>query len=82
VTVKQIKLAKEIGRSLRLDEEAERKLLPFGGPLLRDMVVLLRDTGMRPKKELFPLRIENLDWNNRAIFVPDSKTPTGVATYR
>jgi integrase len=77
VSVKQIKLAKEIGRSLRLDEEAERKLLPFGGPLLRDMVVLLRDTGMRPKKELFPLRIENLDWNNRAIFVPDSKTPTG-----
>ena len=21
--------------------------------------------------------IENLDWNNRVIFVPDSKTPTG-----
>ena len=23
------------------------------------------------------MRIEDLDWNNRAIFVPDSKTPTG-----
>jgi integrase len=38
---------------------------------------MLRDTGMRPKKELFPLRIENLDWDRRAIFVPDSKTSTG-----
>jgi hypothetical protein len=23
------------------------------------------------------MRIENLDWNRRVIFVPDSKTPTG-----
>jgi integrase len=75
--IPKIKLAKEIGRSLLLNEEAERQLLPFCGQLLRDIVILLRDTGMRPKKELFPMRIENLDWNNRAIFVPDSKTPTG-----
>ena len=75
--VPKIKLAKEIGRGLLLDAEAERKILPFCGPLLRDVMVLLRDTGMRPKKELFPMRIENLDWNKRMIFVPDSKTPTG-----
>lgn len=75
--VPRIKLAKELGRNLLLNDEAERKLLPFCGPLLRDIIVLLRDTGMRPKKELFPMRIENLDWNNRVIFVPDSKTPTG-----
>ncbi len=75
--VPRIKLAKELGRNLLLNDEAERKLLPVCGSLLRDIIVLLRDTGMRPKKELFPMRIENLDWNNRAIFVPDSKTPTG-----
>jgi integrase len=75
--VPKIKLAKEIGRSLLLNEEAERKLLPFCSPLSRDIIVLLRDTGMRPKKELFAMRIENLDWTNRVIFVPDSKTPTG-----
>ena len=75
--VPRIKLAKELGRNLLLNDEAERKLLPFCGPLLRDIIVLLRDTGMRPKKELFSMRIENLDWNNRVIFVPDSKTPTG-----
>lgn len=33
VKIPKIKLAKEIGRSLRLNEEAERKLLPFCGPL-------------------------------------------------
>ncbi len=48
--VPKIKLAKEIGRSMLLNEEAERKLLPFCGPLLRDIIVLLRDTGMRPNK--------------------------------
>lgn len=36
--VPKIKLAKEIGRSLLLNEEAERKLLPFCGPLLRDII--------------------------------------------
>jgi hypothetical protein len=30
--VPKFKLAKEIGRSLLLDEEAERKILPFCGP--------------------------------------------------
>jgi integrase len=37
----------------------------------------MRDTGMRNERELFRVRIENLDWNNRTIFVPDSKTPEG-----
>src|SRR5438067_1874299 len=35
----------------------------------------MRDTGMRNERELVQMRIENLDWNNRKIFVPDSKTP-------
>jgi integrase len=77
VKVPRIKLAREYGRNLLLNDEAERKLLPFCGPLLRDVLILIRDTGMRPKKELWRMRIDDLDWNNRAIFVPDSKTPTG-----
>src|SRR5437764_8127163 len=67
--------------SLLLNEEAERKLLPFCGPLLRDIIVLLRDTGMRPKKELFPMRIENLDWNNRVILFPTARPLRDVATF-
>jgi hypothetical protein len=43
----------------------------------RDIIVLVRDTGMRNKKELFCARIEDIDWNNRAFFIPDSKTDNG-----
>lgn len=37
----------------------------------------MRDTGMRNQRELCRMRIENFDWENRLIFVPDSKTPEG-----
>jgi len=82
----KIRLMKEHGRSLRLDEEAERKLLAGAAAckwrrpsreLFRDIVVMMRDTGMRNERELYRMRIENLDWENRLIFVPDSKTAEG-----
>jgi integrase len=44
---------------------------------LRDILILMRDTGMRNQRELYRMRIENLDWQNRVIFVPDSKTAEG-----
>jgi len=36
----------------------------------------MRDTGMRNERAL-RMRIENLDWETRVIFVPDSKTEEG-----
>ncbi len=82
----KIKLFKERGRHLRLDDEAERRLLAGASAcnwrkrtveLFRDIVILMRDRGMRNERELFRIRIENLDWQNLVIFVPDSKTPEG-----
>ncbi len=82
----KIKLMKEYGRSLRLDDEAERKLLAGAAAcnwpqpnlqLFRDIIILVRDTGMRNERELYRMRIENLDWDRRVIFVPDSKTEEG-----
>jgi integrase len=82
----KIKMMKEHGRHLRLDDDAEKKLIAGASAckwrqrtreLFRDIVVLMRDTGMRNERELFRMRIENLDWQNRVIFVPDSKTPEG-----
>jgi integrase len=82
----KIKLMKEHGRCLRLDEEAEKKLLAGAAAckwrqpsreLFRDIVVLMRDTGMRNERELYRMRIESLDWETRLIFVPDSKTAEG-----
>ena len=80
------KMMKKHGRHLQLDDEAERKLLTGAAArkwrertrdLFRDIVILMRDTGMRNQRELYRARIENLDWENRVIFVPDSKTPEG-----
>lgn len=82
----KIKMMKKHGRHLRLDDEAERKLImgasacnwrPRTRDLFQDIVVLMHDTGMRNETELFRMRVENLDWPNRVIFVPDSKTAEG-----
>lgn len=82
----KVMLMKEHGRHLRLDADAEGRLVQASLrckwrartiELFRDIVALMRDTGMRNERELFQIRIENLDWNNRSIFVPDSKTPEG-----
>jgi len=84
--VPKFKLLTEHGRRLRLDEEAEQKLLvaaracnwkPSNFELFRHVIILARDTGMRNRRELYRIRMENLDWNNRIIFVPDSKTADG-----
>lgn len=88
--VPKLKLNKELGRTLRLDQPAERRLLAAADKLLergiwtrkmhstfQDIVILVRDTGMRNKKELFCARIEDIDWNNRVFFIPDSKTENG-----
>ena len=76
-SVPKFRLVKEYGRSLRLDDDAERKLLIVAEQPLRDAIILMRDTGMRNERELYRTRIENIDWNGRVIFVPDSKTPNG-----
>src|SRR5229473_1385910 len=84
--VPKFKLLPEHERRLRLDDEAEQKLLvaaracnwkPSTFELFRHVIILARDTGMRNRRELYRIRVENLDWNNRIIFVPDSKTADG-----
>jgi site-specific recombinase XerD len=85
----KLKLAKEYGRSLTLDEETEKKLLDAAAACqwkraiferFRDVVILMRDTGMRNERELYRIRVEHLDWKDRTIFVPDSKSEEGRRT--
>ncbi len=75
--VPDFKLFKEEGRALRLDDQAEAKLLPVADQPLKDIIVLMRDTGMRNGRELYRIRVENIDWNSRVIFNPNSKTKKG-----
>ena len=60
----KLKLKKEYGRSLRLDEEAERKLLAGAVAcnwrkrslqLFQDIVMLMRDTGMSAVRPSLPV---------------------------
>lgn len=84
--VPKFKLVKEYGRAITLDDEAEKKLLAAAQTLdwtkkrfdlFKDIVISVRDSGMRNERELYRIRIENLDFENRVIFVPDSKTEEG-----
>jgi hypothetical protein len=52
--VPELALFKEWGRSLRLNEEAERRLLPVAEQPLKDIIVVMRGTGLRNARELRP----------------------------
>jgi hypothetical protein len=70
-------LFKERGRSLRLNDEAERRLSAVAEQPLMDIIVVMRDTGMRNARELYCMRVENLDFDAGTIFTPDSKIESG-----
>jgi integrase len=70
-------LFKERGRSLRLNDEAERRLSAVAEQPLKDIIVVMRDTGMRNARELYCMRVENVDFDAGTIFTPDSKTESG-----
>ena len=44
---------------------------------LKDIIVVMRDTGMRNARELYCMRVENVDFDAGTIFTPDSKTESG-----
>ena len=68
----RIKLCKEEGRSATIDAE-ERKLLAVVKQPLRDVLVLMLHTGMRPG-EVFQMRWEDINWDTGMIFIPRGKT--------
>lgn len=70
-------LFKEHGRSLRLNDEAERRLSAVAEQPLKDIILVMRDTGMRNARELYCMRVENVDFDAGTIFTPDSKTESG-----
>jgi integrase len=48
-------------------------------PHLKNVIRILTETGLRVYKELAAMRKEQIDLDNKVVFIEDSKTPTGVA---
>jgi integrase len=48
-------------------------------PHLRNAVRIIAETGLRVKKELLPMKKHQIDFLNAVVWIPDSKTPNGVA---
>jgi integrase len=68
-----VTLLKEVGRELTIDPETEARLLAVAKQPMKDVLTVMQDTGMRPE-EVFRIRIENINWNRRLIFIPNGKT--------
>jgi integrase len=82
----RVPLVAEHFRRERLTADYENRLLvgaskckwkPERRQRFRDVVMLMRDTGMRNERELYRVRVEHIDLERRELFVPDSKTPEG-----
>jgi len=59
---------------------SEQQKIEFSAPeYLRNVIRIITETGLRVYKELIPMRKEHLDLENRVVWIPDSKTPNGVA---
>ncbi len=48
-------------------------------PHLRNAIRIISETGLRVKKELLPMKKDQIDFLNGVLWIPDSKTPNGVA---
>jgi integrase len=48
-------------------------------PNLRHAIRIIAETGLRVKKELLPIRKSQIDFLKAVVWIPDSKTPNGVA---
>lgn len=60
-----------------LTYEEETKLLAVSTPMLKALVVLLVETGLRVGKEALPLKWTDIDFDNGTIYVRESKTMAG-----
>jgi integrase len=59
---------------------SEQQKIEFHAPdYLRNVIRIVTETGLRIYKELTPMKKDQLDLDNGTVWIPDSKTPNGVA---
>jgi integrase len=57
----------------------QRQLENNATPHLRNAIRIIAETGLRVKKELLPMKKNQIDFLNGVLWIPDSNTPNGVA---
>lgn len=59
---------------------SQQQMIEFHAPdYLRNVVRIITETGLRVYKELMSMQKDHVDLNNAVVWIPDSKTPNGVA---
>ncbi len=59
---------------------SEQQLIEAKAPVyLRNVIRIITETGLRVYKELACIKKSQVDLNNWVVWIPDSKTPNGVA---
>ncbi len=59
---------------------SEQQEIEFTAPdYMRNVIRIITETGLRVYKELTPMKKDQLDLENRTVWISDSKTPNGVA---
>ena len=59
---------------------SEQKRIESQAPQhLRNVVGIITETGLRVYKELMPVKKDQVDLHNAVVWIPDSKTPNGIA---
>jgi integrase len=57
----------------------QERIEAFAPAYLRNVIRIITETGLRIYKELAPMKKEDVDLANGVVWIPDSKTPSGVA---
>ena len=57
----------------------QKQIELYAQPHLRNIVRIITETGLRVYKELMSMKKDQLDLPNAVVWIPDSKTPNGIA---
>jgi integrase len=57
----------------------QERIVSHGPGYLKNVVQIITETGLRVYKELIPMKKDQLDLQNAVVWIPDSKTPNGIA---
>jgi len=57
----------------------QQRIESHGPQYLRNIIRIITETGLRVYKELTPMRKNQVDLQNAVVWIPDSKTPNGIA---